>query len=175
MRLLGILLPALLLLTACGDDSTVAPEGTPSSPESSSPTPVVPKPTGKTPEGQPPIDGPLPDTRTGAVSVSGEGGCTENYSVQAVSGRAFAFDGTITAIGDGQVTFTVQEWFVGEGPESYTVRMRPPTTSGMSESAPSYFVGTRLLVSGEQDEEPIAWSCGFTRYFDEDTAAGWRS
>ena len=174
MRLLGLLFLALLL-AGCGDDGTTAPEETPSSPESSSPTPMVPKPTGETPEGQPPIDGPLPDTRSGAVPVSGEGGCVERYSASAVSGRAFAFDGTVTAIGDGAVTFEVAEWFVGEGPASYTVRMRPPTKSGMSESSPSYFVGTRLLVSGELDGDPIAWTCGFTRYFDEETAAAWRS
>jgi hypothetical protein len=42
----------------------------------------------------------------------------------------------------------------------------------MSESPPSYAVGTRLLVSGE---DQIVWACGFTRYFDEETAAAWRS
>ncbi|MEJ7794645.1 MAG: hypothetical protein WKF50_03770 [Nocardioides sp.] len=175
MRLFGLLLLAFLLLAACGDEGTVVPEGTPSSPERRSPTPMVSKPTGETPEGQPPIDGPVEDTRTGAVPVSDAGGCTANYSAAAVASRAFAFDGTITEIGDGGVTFDVQEWFVGEGPESYTVQMHPPTKSGMSESPPSYFVGTRLLVSGEQDGAPIAWSCGFTRYFDEETAVAWRS
>jgi hypothetical protein len=42
----------------------------------------------------------------------------------------------------------------------------------MSESPPSYSVGTRLLVSRE---DAIAWGCGFTRYVDEETAAAWRS
>ena len=175
MRSLGLMLLALLLLAGCADDSTVAPERSPTSPEGSSPKPTVPKPTGETPEGQPPIDGPLEDTRTGAVPVTGEAECTENYSASAVAGRAFAFDGTITEIGDGGVVFEVEEWLVGEGPRSFTVRMRPPTKSGMSESAPSYFVGTRLLVSGERDDAPVAWGCGFTRYYDEETAAAWRS
>jgi len=175
MRRLGLMLLAVLLLAGCADDSTVAPEKSPASPAGTGPSPVVPKPSGETPQGQPPIDGPLPDTRSGAVPVSGDGGCVENYSASAISGRAFAFDGTVTAIDPGGVTFKVTEWFVGEGPPSYTVQMRPPTISDMSESSPSYFVGTRLLVSGEQDEAPIAWSCGFTRYFDEETAAAWRS
>ena len=41
-------------------------------------------------------------------------------------------------------------------------------------------LGTRLLVSGEDrwDEgamkHPIVWSCGFTRYYDRETAAAWR-
>ena len=171
MRLLGLLLLALLL-AACGDDATVAPEGTPSSPERSSPTPMVPKPTGETPEGQPPIDGPRPDTRTGAVPVRGLVACSEAYSVESARSRDFAFDGTVTAIGDGEVTFEVHEWFVGEGPQSFTVAMWAPTRSKMSESAPSYFVGTRLLVSGD---DAMAAPCGFTRYFDEETAAAWRS
>jgi hypothetical protein len=73
---------------------------------------------------------------------------------------------------DAGVTFEVREWFVGEGPQTFTVRMGAPTRSRVSESAPSYFVGTHLLVSGELG---VAWDCGFTRYFDEDTAAAWRS
>ncbi len=172
--LLGLLLAALLPLAGCGDDATTAPEQSPS-PDSSSPTPIVPKPGGDTPGGQPPIDGPLPDTRTGAVPMSGEGGCTERYTASAVADRAFAFDGTVTGIGDQGVTFEVHEWLVGDGPATVTVRMGAPTSSRMSESAPSYFVGTRLLVSGEQDGGPIAWACGFTRYHDDETASAWRS
>lgn len=173
MRLLGLLIVALLLLAGCAD-GTAAREQSPS-PDSSSRTTVVPKPGDASPEGQPPVDGPLEDTRTGAVPVSGEAGCIQRYAASAVADRAFAFDGTVTDIGGAGVTFDVHEWFVGDGPATYTVRMSGPTTSGMSESAPSYFVGTRMLVSGEQDGGPIAWACGFTRYYDEETAAAWRS
>ncbi|MGH3346875.1 MAG: hypothetical protein ACRDO4_07815 [Nocardioides sp.] len=125
----------------------------------------------KGPEFQPPVDGPVPDTRTGAVELDSRGGCTEEYAAKAVSSRGFAFDGTVIGIGDG-VTFEVHEWFVGDQPRTVTVEMGGPTQSDLSESAPSYSVGTRLLVSGEED---IAWACGFTRYFDEETAAAWRS
>lgn len=135
----------------------------------------MPKPGGDTPEGQPPVDGPLPDTRTGAVPVSGETGCTQRYTASAVADRAFAFDGTVTGIGDEGATFEVGEWLVGDGPGTVTIRMGAPTTSDRSESAPSYSVGTRLLVSGETDDGMTAWACGFTRYYDEETAAAWRS
>lgn len=169
MRLLGLLFLALLL-AGCGDDGTAASERSPS-PESS-PTPTVPKPGGDTPEGQPPVDGLLEDTRTGAVPVRGLVACSETYSVEFARARDFAFDGTVTAIGEGDVTFQVHEWFVGEGPQSFTVAMWAPTQPKMSESPPSYFVGTRLLVSGD---DGMATPCGFTRYYDEETASAWRS
>jgi hypothetical protein len=124
------------------------------------------------PQGQPPIDGPLEVRRAGAVELDGEGGCAFRYSVRAVQARGFAFDGSVVAIGDAGVTFDVREWFVGGDAATVTLTMAGPTQSGMSESPPSYAVGTRLLVSGE---DRIVWGCGFTRYFDEETAAAWRS
>lgn len=172
MRLLGSLLLSLLLLTACGEDSAVAPGGTPSSPEPSSggtsPTPVVPKPTGETPEGQPPIDGPLPDRRTGALPMPGAD-CFEDPSAAEDATR---FDGTIIAVGDSGATFEVNEVFAGDVSDPITVDLGPATTSRASESSPSYSVGTRLLVSAVGS---TAMGCGATRYFDEETAAGWRS
>lgn len=124
------------------------------------------------PEDQPPIDGPLEVRRAGAVELDGEGGCAFRYSVRAVQARGFAFDGTVVAIGDAGVTFDVREWFAGGDAANVTLTMAGPTQSGMSESPPSYTVGTRLLVSGE---DQIVWGCGFTRYFEEETAAAWRS
>ena len=44
-----------------------------------------------------------------------------------------------------------------------------------------YDIGSRLLVSGEPRWEgspldaPIAWGCGFARYYDPQTAAVWRT
>jgi hypothetical protein len=41
-------------------------------------------------------------------------------------------------------------------------------------------MGSRLLVSGEPRwggtplEDPIAWGCGFTRYYDSGTAKSWK-
>lgn len=152
-------------------------------------------PGGGRPGARPPVDGPLPDRRAGAVTFASPGTCPEPYSAAAVAERDFALDGTVTAIeGAGTdsatasvatVTFEVHEWLVG-GPASggaatIQVRMPAPNLPQHSESAPSYFVGTRLLVSGDDDSSGeragklTAWACGFTRYHDEDTAATWRS
>ena len=167
MPLLGLLLLALLL-AGCGSDvGTAAPELSPS-PDSSSPTPTGPKPGGDTPEGQPPVDGPLPDTRTGALPMPAAG-CFEDPSA---AESALRFDGTITAVGLSGATFEVNEVFAGDVPDPFTVDLGPATTPRASESSPSYFVGTRLLVSAVS---ATAMGCGATRYFDEETAAAWRS
>lgn len=128
-------------------------------------------------------------TRTPAPSATGAFGdeeatasCVESYSPGAVAGRAFAFDGTVLSVGPSVsdrgddadldlpgVTFDVHEWFVGEGPDRFTV--------DLAGAEP----GTRLLVSGEERwgggalAQPIAWGCGFTRYHDEQTADAWRA
>lgn len=127
--------------------------------------------------------GPLPD---GAVAS-----CVEQYSPGAVTGRAFAFDGTVTDIAPARssdglevaaVTFSVNEWFAGGSGTSVTVDMTPPDAGRtVTDSTPAYSVGTRLLVSGEPRwggtplEEAIGWGCGFTRYYDEATASRWRA
>ena len=47
------------------------------------------------------------------------------------------------------------------------------------EFVPAYQIGTRLLVSGTPRwggaplADPIAWGCGFTRYYSRATAAEW--
>lgn len=133
--------------------------------------------------------GPLPD--------SGAERCIENYSVaEAIGRRAFAFDGTISRIDVAEaasgplafasVTFEVNEWFSGGSDATVTVQMVPPTTQDLprtnsEDSPPLYGVGTRLLVSGEPRwggaplEDAIAWTCGFTRYYDASTAEQWRA
>jgi hypothetical protein len=52
------------------------------------------------------------------------------------------------------------------------IDLGPATTPGPSESGPSYSVGTRLLVTADG---ATAIGCGATRYYDEGTAAAWRS
>jgi len=172
MRALGLILLALLLLAGCGDDSPAAtepsPSPSPSSAESVSPTPQGPAPTGELPEAQPPRDGPLPDTRTGALPMPGAACVVGSSTAEGLT----RFDGTIIAIGASGATFEVNEVFAGDVPGTVTVDLGPATTSRASESSPSYFVGTRLLVS---TRGPTALGCGDTRYFDEETAAAWRS
>ena len=128
----------------------------------------------------------------GAVPFSGELSCVEAYSPATLRERAFAFDGTVTQVVPkpdagglplAAVTFDVHEWFRGGDGATVTIEMTPPAPvnrPGMSEIFESYGVGTRLLVSGEPrwpgrtPPEPIAWACGFTRYYDATTAAIWR-
>ncbi len=176
------LLPALVTLLAlvgCGttgettgrDDST-QPGATSSTTEETTPEETTPDAVGSPPEAQPPVDGPLEDRRTGEVRFAGSNDCPQEYAVDAVGSREFAFDGTVTAIDDAGVTFEVREWLVGEGAATVQLRMDPPERPERSDAAPSYFVGTRLLVSGDAG---TAWGCGFTRYYDAKTAAAWRS
>lgn len=132
-------------------------------------------------------------TRQGPVPADGSADCVEVYSPAALAKRAFAFDGTVTAIGPARsnrpgaelplvgVTFHVNQWFRGGSGEDVTVDWYPPH-QGNSNTDPSlatYGVGSRLLVSGEPRwggaslDAAIAWTCGFTRYFDAQTAAAW--
>jgi hypothetical protein len=122
--------------------------------------------------------------------------CVQEYSAAAVAERDFAFDGVVVAIGPSVstradlpgppeelvgVTFAVQEWFAGGSAPTVTVDLPAPDIieSGTTAPGPAYGVGSRLLVSGADrwdgpPPELIAWMCGFTRYYDEDTAASWR-
>ncbi|WP_346621078.1 hypothetical protein [Blastococcus montanus] len=142
---------------------------------------------------------PLPENptadRTGPLADGAAASCAVAYSPDAVRDRDFAFDGVVLGIGPSVtdrsdtpgpalvgVTFAVQEWFFGGDGATVTVDLPPPATDGASSSVdgPVYGTGSRLLVSGESRwdgaplEEPIAWMCGFTRYYDEETAAAWR-
>jgi hypothetical protein len=139
-----------------------------------------------------PVDSPS----TGALFSAETTSCVESYNPAAVRGRAFAFDGEVVEVGpsvtnrsDGSelamvgVTFAVREWFSGGGDDTFTVDMLPPDQASepSSEHGPAYALGSRLLVSGEPRwggqplESPIAWTCGFTRYYDQDAAAQWRT
>jgi hypothetical protein len=141
-------------------------------------------------------DAPSP-VRTGPVAGAASASCAVGYAPEVVAKRAFAFDGTITRIGTGTtnkadkgaleteaVTFRVNEWWRGGTRQSVTVDMLSPggtSTQTNDEHGVPYGVGTRLLVSGEPRwggqplDDAIAWGCGFTRYYDEDTAASWRA
>ncbi|GAA2153855.1 hypothetical protein GCM10009844_38930 [Nocardioides koreensis] len=80
------------------------------------------------------------------------------------------------------VTFEVREWFSGGRGDTVAVDMQPPTTGSNSAEDPgdAYGIGSRLLVSGEARwggsplNSPIAWGCGFSRYYDPQSATAWR-
>lgn len=82
---------------------------------------------------------------------------------------------------DTRVTFAVNHWYRGGSQSEVTVDMWAPSQYDDEEGefGASYGIGSRLLVSGEPrwGGEPldaaVAWSCGFTRYWDEDTDAEW--
>ncbi|TQM96687.1 hypothetical protein FB476_1576 [Ornithinimicrobium humiphilum] len=77
------------------------------------------------------------------------------------------------------ITFDVREWFVGGDADEVIVDLQSVGEPTAEEAMPVQ-VGTRLLVSGEPRWEgapldsPIAWGCGFSRYYDEQTATAWR-
>ncbi|MGY1723918.1 hypothetical protein [Blastococcus sp. SYSU DS0533] len=134
--------------------------------------------------------------RTGPLDSTPTSSCAVEYSPAALSKQEFAFAGAVVDIGPAVttrpgapgppedlvgVTFAVQEWFSGGSGETVTVDLPAPydPVAGSSTPGPVYGVGSRLLVSGADrwegsPLEPIAWLCGFTRYYDEETAAAWR-
>jgi len=193
-RILGTLCAALLVLTGCSSTGGEPDTGRPAPTESTDDGGATDRGADRPGIGQPPADTGQAAPHTGALGSSATMSCVEEYSPTAVAGRAFAFDGTVTAIGQSVtdrgdsgdlgyagVTFAVEEWFVGDGPATFTVDLGAPEKVPMSEAGASYGIGTRLLVSGEDRwgegglVDPIAWGCGFTRYYDEETAAAWRS
>ena len=130
--------------------------------------------------------------RTGALPDGGVASCAEAYAPDALTGRAFAFDGVVLDIGpsvsdrgDGVnlglpgVTFKVREWFSGGRTDTVTVDVQTTGSPESSDAVHAYGIGSRLLVSGEARwggsplEAPIAWGCGFSRYYDPETAMAW--
>lgn len=115
--------------------------------------------------------------------------CVEMYSTATLTKRGFAFDGTVVGIGERSsaaevadpyvpVTFTVTRWFHGGPSDQITVAMFSPDSVTSVEST-TYTVGSRLLVSGEDRwggspmDSPIAWACGFTRWYNQADAQSW--
>ncbi len=174
---MGAFLGLILMLTACGSGGSETSsghenvEGTKGASSTSADTPVS-------------QGGPLP--------VGDADSCVESYSPETLQNRDFAFDGIVVRIGpsvsdrgdDGDlnlagITFEVREWFVGGDAEEVTVDLQSVGEGTAEEDLP-FQVGARLLVSGEPRwggaplDSPIAWGCGFSRYYDEETATAWR-
>ena len=132
--------------------------------------------------------------RVGALPGGGAASCVEEYAPDALRGRAFAFDGVVLSVGDSVsdrgdggdldlpgVTFQVAEWFSGGRGATVTVDMQSPAgPADAADEGYAYGIGSRLLVSGEDRwggsplDQPIAWACGFSRYYEPRTAAAWR-
>lgn len=131
-------------------------------------------------------------TATGSIALTNDAAasCVETYSLTTLANRAFAFDGTVTdieppadttpgSLSYAIVTFEVHEWFRAAGPDRISVEMNPPGShSTLNETG--YAIGSRLLISGEPRwggeplDDPIVWSCGFSRTHDPEVAADWR-
>jgi hypothetical protein len=122
--------------------------------------------------------------RSGALPGLPLADCQPPESPAAVAALAVSFDGTVTAIAGeaGQetavVTFQVGEWFRG-GPGATTTAILPaplPPGRVVGEAGPAVTTGTRLLVSGDAlgGGRLLARMCGYTRYYDDRTAAAWR-
>ncbi|MEV6416955.1 hypothetical protein [Kribbella sp. NPDC051718] len=121
------------------------------------------------------------------LADSGSASCAFSYSLETLKQRRFAFDGTVQAInrpGAGYsqvyrqhyalVTFQVNEWFKPGGGGTTAVLLSAPTGSPVGGNYAYGFpfqVGTRLLITGDQD---AAFTCGFSRFYDKASAREWR-
>jgi hypothetical protein len=105
------------------------------------------------------------------------GSCVEQYSIETLKNRDYAFDGTIKSItpdpadGPDTVVFEVGTWFTGGSGADATKRAYG-FGGGMTTSVggAAHEVGDRLLVAGDED---FVWECGFTQPYDADVAADW--
>ena len=98
--------------------------------------------------------------------------CVEQYSVDTLKHRGFAFDGTVTSLSGDEVTFSVGERFLGSLGASVTLTAAGMTgTSITSAGGPNLAVGDRYLVAGD---DHFVWACGFTQPYDASVAAQWK-
>jgi hypothetical protein len=140
-------------------------------------------------------------TGVGALPGDATGDCTgytlDRFTERLTEPGFFALDGTVTAVEPGAdlspemptqystVTFRVGTWFHGGSGDTVEVFLDPPGSE--DSDVRSYGVGTRLLVSGvlgdtarpsgtmtaTEDMGFFGFSCGYSRYYDEQTAADW--
>jgi hypothetical protein len=110
----------------------------------------------------------------------GQASCVEQFSVEALGHRSWAFDGTILEVvpprdpeggspGDivTKITFGVHHWYAGGSGDSTTVlTYSSPGTVG-SDGGADPSLGARILASGE---DRYVWGCGFTMPYNESNA-----
>ena len=115
-----------------------------------------------------PTDVPAPTG--GPISGGGMAMCAFMYDLETLQDREWAFDGTLIALDGNQGTFRVDRWFKGGDGESATVTVDGMTAESGLLGGPGLVVDGRYLVTGDDE---FAWSCGFTQYWIEATAADW--
>ena len=112
-----------------------------------------------------------PAPQVGGGDGGGGMGICIAYSLDELAMRDFAFDGTVTAVDGDQVTFTVNESFIGDLSGSVTLTA-PDTSQTSLEGGIELVQGERYLVSGDEN---IVWGCGFTQAYSDSAAAEWAS
>ena len=113
-----------------------------------------------------PIATPSPSTGPGSAM------CVEQYSLDTLKHRGFAFDGTVTSISGDEVTFSVGERYLGSGGALVTLSATGMTgTTITSAGGPNLALGERYLVAGD---DHFVWACGFTQPYDAGVAAQWK-
>lgn len=90
----------------------------------------------------------------------------------ALKHRAFAFDGTLSSISGDEVTFAVNERYIGPGGATVTLTsMRMTGTSITSAGGPNLTDGKRYLVAGV---DHFVWACRLTQPYDAGVAGQWK-
>jgi hypothetical protein len=107
----------------------------------------------------------------GGAAGGGAAGICLAFGLEELAMRQFAFDGTVTAVDGDQVTFNVNEKFIGDLVSSVTLTA-PDYAQTSLEGGVELVVGERYLVSGD---EGTVWGCGFTQAYSDAAAAEWAS
>ena len=95
------------------------------------------------------------------------------YSIEELSARDFAFDGTVTTLNGDQATFGVNTAFWGVEATSITLTAGIGMISEQGvalDGGPLLVIGERYLVSGD---DIYAWTCGYSLVYDPAVAAEW--
>lgn len=79
-------------------------------------------------------------------------------TAEALAGLETAFDGTVSEIADGSVTFEVDRWFAGGDVDVVEV-LDPPGFRAALEGPPPFDVGQRFLVTASEGQ---VTGCGFS-------------
>lgn len=114
--------------------------------------------------------------RTGPIASSLPASCAFEYNSKTLAAREWAVDATVSGLeihGDAaDATLQVHQWYQGGSGREVEARMPSPLLQ--EDAPPAYGIGTRLLISGDRDGTVyLGWACGFSRYYDQKTAAAW--